>query len=149
MTLDALTVLVDFLAVWRLARLVARDDFPPIKRARDWLLRRWPSDDAQFVEDDVVTASNPDDPDGMPLTGAIRGTGVPVEWNFAEGAYMPVRGHWLGKLITCIWCASIWVGFGAAALRHGAPWEAGWWPWIAWVLAASGTAALIDKLDRW
>jgi Protein of unknown function (DUF1360) len=35
-------LLIDALAVYRLARLLTRDSFPPIARARERVLERWP-----------------------------------------------------------------------------------------------------------
>lgn len=37
--------IVDGVAVFRLTRLVVADQFPPVKRARERILQRWPATD--------------------------------------------------------------------------------------------------------
>lgn len=140
--LEPLLLLIDLLAAWRLTRLVVKDDFPPIKAARDWVLRRWPSDSARYSDAEVVSASNADGEPRAPEDaeyGRLEGTGLEVEWG-PEG-WEAVNPHWLGKLIDCPWCASVWLSGGVVALRHLTP----WWGWVAVVLAIAGAAALIDR----
>lgn len=144
MTWDPLLLVVDVLAVWRLTRLVTRDDFPPIKAAREWILRRWPSGDTTFTADEVEP-SVPDDSD-LPLPfsgeGRVRGSGRPVFWNGEE--WQSSDDHWQGKLISCLWCSSVWLAGGVMALN---PWR-GWVAWLLSVLAVAGAAALVAiRLD--
>lgn len=140
-TLEPLLLLIDLLAAWRLTRLVVKDDFPPIKAARDWVLRRWPSDSARYSDAEVIEVADPDDPTSMaaPERGQLAGTGLEVEWG-PEG-WEAAEPHWLGKLIDCPWCASVWLSAGVVALRHLTP----WWGWVAVVLAIAGAAALVDR----
>src|SRR3990172_1052891 len=51
-------LLVDALAVYRLTRLITLDGFPPIRRAREWVLRRWPSEDTELAESEMVEATS-------------------------------------------------------------------------------------------
>lgn len=142
MTLDPLILLIDLLAVWRLTRLVTKDDFPPIKHLRDWILRRWPSDDAEFAPDEVEV-DMPDEPQDWRQFGKIVGTTTRVEWNGL--AWVAVDGHWFGKLISCLWCASVWIAAGVVALRY---FVEPFWQWPALLLALAGAAALIAaKVD--
>src|SRR3972149_1265477 len=53
MTPEPLALLVALFAAYRLTRLIVRDAFPPVKAARDWVLHRWPSADAEVFEGDV------------------------------------------------------------------------------------------------
>lgn len=56
-------------------------------------------------------------------------------------------GAWLGKMITCPWCASIWVGAGAAPVIYH--WGAS--PWLlvpALALALSQLAGMTSNLGR-
>lgn len=48
----------------------------------------------------------------------------------------------LGYLLTCPWCASIWIGAGVAAFRTVAP--SAWRP-IALMLAASSVTGIIEE----
>lgn len=143
MTLDPLLLLVDLMAIWRLTRLVTRDDFPPVKAARDWILRRWPSDDAEFPDAEVIRDGSPDDAEFGAATGTLA-TGVEVEWTGVS--WQAVHGHWFGKLISCSWCASVWISAAVVALRFNV---GNLWQWPAVILALAGAAALIaSKVDR-
>lgn len=53
---------------------------------------------------------------------------------------------WLATLVTCPWCASVWVAAGVTAavdLTVGLP-----LPWLVWAAAASG-AAWISHLEEY
>lgn len=143
MTWDPLLLLVDVLAVWRLTRLVTRDDFPPIKAAREWVLRRWPSGDTTFTAEEVVgIIEDPDAPAPFTGEGRVEGTGRPVFWNGEE--WQSEGDHWQGKLISCLWCASVWLAAGVMALN---PWR-GWVAFVLGLLAVAGAAALVAvRLD--
>lgn len=140
-----LNLLIDALATWRLGRLVTVDDFPPIKHARDWVLRRWPGPNARFSEAEVIV--NEQDVDSYsdePLRGHLEGTGLAVEW--LEEGWQAQQPHWFGQLIDCIWCASVWLAGGVVALRALLPVQ---WGYLALVLAFAGVAGLIaTKIDK-
>lgn len=128
---DPLTLIVDVLAAFRLTRLITRDTWPPVKAVRDWLLRRWPSADAEYPASDVTIRDVRDE-------GTLP-TGVPV-FN-SGGRWLAVRPHWLGELVTCPWCAGFWV---AAAVVAAQLWLV-WWPPVALVFALSAATGLIAR----
>jgi hypothetical protein len=53
--------------------------------------------------------------------------------------------HWIAELVSCRWCAGVWVSAGMLALRHFA--HAIWLP-ITSVLALGAVAALLYGLER-
>ena len=133
-------VLVATLAAFRLTRLITKDSFPPIKAGRDWILRRWPSEDAVFLEDEVET-DNP----GVLGFGRLRGTEVRV-FLARHGEWMAERGRSLGELVTCPWCAGMYVSAAVAGLM---PSVSGFWAWLGTTLALSAAVGLIaTRLDR-
>ena len=127
--------LIDALAVYRLTRLVTKDSFPPILRAREWLLRRWPSEDTELGESEWSEH----------LSGWVevpRPEGVRAwEW---ERRWVPVEPHWLGELITCVYCASIWL---AGLVVAGRAWLPGF-GYLSLILAFSALAGFISKADQ-
>jgi hypothetical protein len=48
------------------------------------------------------------------------------------------------ELFRCVWCGSIWVGFGVVLARHLFPRT---WPWIARALASSAVAGHLAELS--
>lgn len=128
-----LTLLVDGLATYRLTRLIVRDDFPPIKKLRDWMLRRWPAADVEYATADI------DD-------GYVRGTRTAVRALRIENeqyVYGPEHPSWIGDLITCPWCAGMYAAAGVVAMHE----FVFWWPWLALVLALSAVAGLLSLRD--
>lgn len=123
-----LELIVDLLAAYRLTRLATTDTFPPILAARAWLLRRYPDENTQFGDSEVV--------DGQTETG-VRVVPLSLGWWIAE------RPHWLGELITCPWCASMWLAAGVVLVRDFAAWR-----WIALVLAFSAVAGLLSTWEK-
>lgn len=130
MTLTTFIILA--LATYRLTRLVTTDTFPPILRAREWLLRRWPSEDTLFTLAEVKKL----DRSGVTYYEHWE-TGIGL---FKDGdLYKPSAPHWFGELISCNYCASVWVGFGVLALYS-------LWPgfvWVATALALAGVGGLV------
>lgn len=121
---------VDALAVYRLSRLVTTDTFPPIKAARDWVLLRWPS-----ATDDYAEAFTSD-------IGPVNAAGRPV---FRErDTWWASEPHWLGELVTCIYCSSVWVAAGVLALR--VYWD--WWTYSALLLALSAAAIIVSSISE-
>lgn len=137
-----LVLFIDALAVWRLGRLVTKDDFPPIKAARDFVLRRWPSNIAQFPDHEVLEDQAGEEPTTLATTGTLRGSSVRVEYR--DGGWFAQDPHWFGQLIDCIWCSSVWLAGGVVALRALVPEP---WSYLAVVLAFAALAGLINKLD--
>lgn len=141
------TVVIDALAVARLSRLVAEDTFPPVARARDWYLRRFPVDNME-----------PDAPKGATVieeldTGTLRGvlngwptrvvvTGIDRDPNDASRMVMPffTEGTELGTLIECRFCNSFWLAVGVVAARRYVP---RLWDPLAKAFAFSMVAALV------
>jgi len=135
--LSWLEILVIVLATHRVTRLVVDDTFPPIAKLRDAILSRWPADDTMFVESEVVPVEV-DDTHGYTTT-----SGVPlihISTNTTTG-FWPVTGHWLGDLVSCGWCVSVWAG----GIVVGAWQLAGWSRWVWLVLAASTVTGLIRE----
>lgn len=129
---DPLNLVVAVLAAWRLTRLITTDGFPPIKTVRDWLLRRWPSPDSEYPDHEVTV-----DDDGVPRLG----TGLPVVE--VGGRWLAVTPHWLGDLVTCVWCAGMWVSLGVVALTPGVSWP------LPGLFLALGCSAVVGWiLDR-
>lgn len=103
-------------------------------------MRRWPSDDAIFGEEDVLS----DDP-GVLGEGRLRDGGARV-FLARNGEWMATKAHWLGELVTCPWCASAYLS--TFVVMSEAWWPTVWHP-IALALAFSGLTGLIaTKLDR-
>lgn len=125
--MDPFTLLVDVLATYRLTRLVTEDTFPPVKKARDWLLLRWPSPTESF--DEAFESE----------VGPVNAKGRPVLREDDE--WWAVHPHWFGELITCPYCASVWIAAGVLALRF--TWD--WWTYPALLLALAAGAVIAWK----
>jgi hypothetical protein len=136
---EPIWLLVDVLAAYRLTRLITRDAWPPVKAARDWLLRRWPSADAEYSLAEIEPA------DGEPLDlGEGRlSSGVRV-FLVDGGRWLAVEPHWLGELITCPWCMGQWVSLVMAALTPGITYPVAW---IAVSLGLSTAVGLLSRMD--
>lgn len=128
-----LDLLIDLLAVYRLTRLVTTDVFPPILAVRGWILRRWPDEETQFGDSEVQVIEE--------LDQAVVGK-VPVV-PYKMGWWVAARPHWLGELITCPWCASVWLAGAVALVRDFTIWR-----WLAFVLAASAVAGLLATWEK-
>lgn len=129
---DPLALVVAVLAAWRVTRLITTDGFPPVKAVRDWLLRRWPSEDSEYPDHEVEV-----DGDGV----ARLRTGLAVV--DVDGHWLAVRAHWLGDLITCPWCAGMWVSLAVVAFTPGVVWP------LPGLLVALGCSAVVGWIiDR-
>jgi hypothetical protein len=89
-----LEVVILALAVARLTRLVTTDTFPPIRKAREWVLLRWPDADTSFGDSEVI--------DGHLASGRSV-------YRF-DGAWYATDPYAWSELLTCVWCASVWIG---------------------------------------
>lgn len=127
---------VDALATARLARLVTTDTFPPVRWARDRILVRWPAP-GQPLDGDAH------DRGFHGARGILPGGGwSPTHEDFDElGKQRTVwtDGTPIGELVTCPWCASIWLAAGVVVARRLAP---SIWDPIARLLALSEAAGL-------
>jgi hypothetical protein len=127
------------LVVYRLTRLVTRDDFPPVLWVRDRVAGGWRP--LSGKERERYYASTP-------TQKAVLST----DWSFDSEAESPQRyvrrapwsPHWLAELATCPWCASGWIS-GAVVLATdvtvGLP-----VPWLYGV-AVWGAAALLGSRE--
>lgn len=113
-------LVVDGLAAHRLTRLATADTITePARRA--------------FVEDLVVAKQ------GHALTAGQR-EAFDAEALVAFTDDPPA----LATLITCRWCAGIWISAGIAVARIVAP---TWWRRVARMLAVASAAALLASLE--
>ena len=96
LTLIVLLAVVAPLAVFRLTILVTEDKITEPLRNR--ILERWPAEDTAFAVGAVFV--NQDD---TPETAYGRLLYSEGEYWYAE------KAHWFGTLITCPWCASVWI----------------------------------------
>jgi hypothetical protein len=120
-------------AVARLTRLAVYDRI--LETPRAWILRRFPADDTQFGDSEIEDYAT-----GPGITGSqistVRGDDG---WWYAESP------HFLGNLISCPWCLSIWI----AAPLLTAYWL---WPeptlWIAAFLTVSFLAGWVTTFSE-
>lgn len=91
-----MTPVILALAVARLTRLITADSIT--EPAREWLLRRWPTDDTLFGDSEVEIDH------GRHL---LR-TGVEVVRS--RDGWIAVRPYRWSEVLTCYWCAAVWVG---------------------------------------
>jgi hypothetical protein len=107
---------VDLLATHRLVRLATADVLTqgPRDRLVGWLYRRH------------------GDTDGTPASG------------WADYAEVDPDAPKLATLVTCRWCAGVWVAFGVVAARKLAPRP---WDYVARALAASSVAGLLAAAE--
>lgn len=109
-----LDLVVDVLATYRLTRLATADVIS--EPARMALLRR--------------VGAEPRSPDDDPSAQEV-----------VEAMDEPPR---LATLVTCRWCAGMWIAGGVAGLRHFAPRR---WDPVARGLALAATAVLLSRLE--
>lgn len=57
--------------------------------------------------------------------------------------WLAKRSEWLGRLLSCPWCVSVWVGFGVVAARRLAP--RAWGEVVAPALAVSAATGLVSE----
>jgi hypothetical protein len=132
---------LDAIAVWRLTWLITRDAFPPIAKAREWVLRRWPGPDTEYAPQEVETDEHgPRNADGQPITGRLRETGVRVGKDF-NGKWVGLQRRSIGYLVSCPWCVSVWIAAGAWFARREQP---AIWTALALILSFSAVASLIS-----
>ena len=120
------------LVAYRCTRLITTDDFPPLLWLRDRVCGGWrpltqPELDAWRLDGTEGLPYAPEDVSGV-MSRYVR-----------RASWSP---YWLGKLMSCAWCASGWVAglvTLATDLTVGVPdpWLAGPAVWAAGALLAS------------
>lgn len=108
-------------ATYRITRLVTTDTLPPALWIRDRLAGGWREAEDHETPTDVID-------------------GVPSVYNKRA----PWSTHWVGKLITCNWCASAYVAAGVVGtvwVVDGLP-----LPGLLWV-SVWGAGALLAAQD--
>lgn len=113
-------LVIDALATYRLARLVTRDTLTAELRGR------------------VVR-------DAYERSGFALGDGTTPLNEWALVPLSDASAPKLATLVTCPWCAAVWVAFGVVAARHIAP--RAWAP-VARALALSTVAGFVSSVDR-
>lgn len=148
---DNTTLAIDGLAVHRITRLLTRDTFPPVRRAREALLEWFPPDGALVPRESRWTAwSMAEWADGR-KGGEEPATGEKVVLQSPEGLLLEgmahasgtivKRGHPIGELISCPWCSGFWVAVGVVVARRFVPRV--WGP-LAKALAFSSAAGILS-----
>lgn len=120
--------------VYRLTRLVTKDDFPPVLWVRDRLAGGWrPLTDK---EREVYAASR----EKGQLIQQWEIDKTDITQRYVRRA--PWSPHWLAELMTCPWCASGWLSgavVGLTDVTYGlpVPWLMGFFVWGVSALLAS------------
>lgn len=120
------TLVVDAVAAYRLTRLVTDDEI--LHRQREAFIARtyrWASPAENAVDAGILTGGT-----------------------WTETAIVDTADHAapkLATLVTCRWCAGIWIGFGVVAARRLAP--RAWAP-VAEALSVAAAAALLAGFEE-
>jgi hypothetical protein len=120
--MSALTLAVDAVAAYRLTRLVTADEIT--EEPREAIVRssfRSCGIDVEFVDEETA----------VDVVAAYRNEHGP-----------PPK---LATLVTCRWCAGVWIGFGVVVARRIVP---RLWSPVADALALSAAAALLAGLEE-
>lgn len=73
---------------YSITRLIVTDDFALFSVPRNWIKKHFPPED---------WAMDTKPPDRVQYR------------RVSNGVYVVTKGHWLGELISCPWCAGFWV----------------------------------------
>jgi hypothetical protein len=132
-----LLTLLMVLAVYRLTRLIVKDDFPPVLWLRDRMVGGW----RPLTEKERSRLGSP----GLPVD-QVRdvdyGDGPVGSRYVVRARWVP---GWLADLLSCPWCASGWIALGmtvAVAFTVGVP-----APVLVWPAVWGGGALLASR--RW
>lgn len=112
--------LVDAIAVYRLTRLATADDI------------------TQPIRDRIIEAAYVADGRAEAHRAQVEHEG---DWQHEVVAIDPTPPK-LATLVTCRWCASIYIAAGVLVVRRQK-----WWPPVADALAFSAGAALLARLE--
>lgn len=131
--LEPVDLILSALAVYRLAVFIGEDAFPPVAWLREKILTRWPSEDTTFGISEVEKIGDA----WFTLGGheVIQDPGRP-------GQFMALGPFRWSKVITCVWCSSIWIAGGAVAAVVYAPI---FWGYASLILALSAAAGLLES----
>lgn len=130
-----LDYLILALAVSRLTRLVVHDSIS--ERFRTFIWRRWPGTDTQFGDTEVAV-------DGKDTLGNRIGqltTGVDVFRTSV--AWFATTPRFVGNLISCHWCLSVWMAVAVWAgywVYDGLAW------WLLPLALSEVTGLLNDRI---
>jgi hypothetical protein len=119
---SALTLAVDAAAAYRLTRLVTADEIT--EEPREAIVRtsfRSCGIDVEFVDEETAVD-------------------VVARYRIENGP--PPK---LATLVTCRWCAGVWIGFGVIAARRLVP---RFWSPVADALACAAAAALLAGFEE-
>lgn len=122
--LDALHILVAALAGWRIASLIATEHGPwnVFSRLRERYIA------IEFNQDHYTFPSDPYLPRGYYDQPYVQ-------------AYETRTPFGIGKLISCVWCTSVWtVGAMFVAYEFA--------PWPVTMIAAMGAAIVVERFAR-
>ncbi len=132
MVAEVIPLLLDALATFRLSRLVTTDAI--LNGPRDNLV--WRS----------YQASIPTSKGKIPgVLAEEQGVDLSTPGGWTELAQVDPHVPKLAKLISCRWCASVWIGFGVVIARRWMPRQ---WAPVAEALALSAVAGLLVGLER-
>lgn len=109
-----LTLLILALAVSRLSRLIVHDSITEPIRA--WVWKRWPGSSTEFGDSEVHN--------GILATGVDVFRADSMETPGTR-AWYATRPRFIGELISCHWCLSVWVAivvWGAWCFYHDLQW---------------------------
>jgi hypothetical protein len=118
---------LDAIAVHRLTRLATADEIT--QPARDWII--------EGAYDRAHRRSYA----SMQQSAGVVDLGLPGGWQ--ELVEHDENAPKLATLVTCRWCASIWIGFGVLVVRRRR-----WWRPVANVLGWSSVSTLLAGLER-
>jgi hypothetical protein len=137
-----LLLIVMTLAVYRITRLVTRDDFPPVLWLRDRLAGGWRPLSLKEQETKRLPVM---DHDGQSATVTGLGAVQQIDGQLHRYVNRSKRSpYWLAELVSCPWCVSGWIAGAltlAVALTVGVPAPLLVWP------AVWGAAALLAARD--
>lgn len=128
------------LANYRAARLISKDDFPPILWLRDRLAGGWRPLTTREQETYPVAVSDSEYPVSHPRLGSLIRLDGEVNRYVRRSRWSP---YWLAELMSCPWCISGWLG---AALTAGVAFTIGVpAPWLVWGAVWGASALLASR----
>lgn len=129
------------LANYRAARLISKDDFPPLLWLRDRLAGGWRPLSSGELEKHPAARPSEDEPFARdPRMGTLTLIDGEVSRYVRRSRFSP---HWLGELVSCPWCISGWLAAGltaGVAFTVGVP-----APWLVWGAVWGASALLASR----
>lgn len=128
------------LANYRAARLISKDDFPPVLWLRDRLAGGWRPLTTREHEAYSVTVTGAERVVAHPELGSV----MRLEGQLNRYVHRSKRSpYWLADLVSCPWCITGWLSAAltaAAALTVGVP-----APWLVWGAVWGASALLASR----